>query len=337
MGIWKMHATSNALYAAGGFHLHTYTATGTVQSYNIMKYQSNAWHNLGNGVYRGPMDTNGHAASWGDARAIAEGPNGDIYVGGRFRFMTPEGVAENIARWDGNQWYPVGEGLEADRYGVVDLVWGDDGMLYACSEEGMRSEGNYLRLVAQWDGEHWTMVGEGIKHSVGSLVWWEGELYVGGSHVMQTGDGRNLVGLARFNGTNWVPLDAAEPELSGKAQALAGDASGLYAAGSIAEAGGEPVSHIVKWAEPYLPTLDPPPQTIVWGNPGEEVDVPVTAYISHNCDVPLEVKFSVEGEATEYITVVTNVSAGRDVTFTNSYPFGDHDINISVQEAGRPR
>ena len=72
---------------------------------------------------------------------------GDLYAGGGF--IRINGVpANNIAKWNGQRWTPVGRGL--DGY-VMDLASNSDS-LFASGETG-GSE-----VVAKWDGIHWDLL-----------------------------------------------------------------------------------------------------------------------------------------------------------------------------------
>lgn len=96
---------------------------------------------------------------------------GELIVGGTF-LAAGQNATANIARWDGQEWRPVGEGLSQDGlYGPVvgDLVaW--ENSLYA-SGRFTRSGKRPLPGLARWDGAQWRPVGVPPKDGVtGSWV-----------------------------------------------------------------------------------------------------------------------------------------------------------------------
>jgi len=128
-------------------------------------------------------------------RALAILPNGDLVAGGDFTSIG--GVsANNIARWDGATWYPMGEGLDSV---VLTMSVDGDGTLYATG--GFKKSGSTSAArVASWDGSKWNSIGTGIdtgavcaitKDSSGNL-WCGGYLYTGYDGF-----------LKKFDGTSW--------------------------------------------------------------------------------------------------------------------------------------
>ena len=88
-----------SLYAGGGF-----TTAGGVAANYIARWDSatSSWHPLGSGM----------GGSYPYVYALAFGPDGSLYAGGRF--TTAGGVAANyIARWDAatSSWHPLGSGM----------------------------------------------------------------------------------------------------------------------------------------------------------------------------------------------------------------------------------
>jgi len=98
----------------------------------------------------------------------------DLYVAGSFQ--TAGGAsANNIARWDGTAWHPLGSGL--DRPVLALAVY--QGRLIAGGS--IRRAGNAdVRFVAQWDGTSWSPVGTGFNGVVTALGVHRDTLVAGG-------------------------------------------------------------------------------------------------------------------------------------------------------------
>ncbi|MEE9269079.1 MAG: hypothetical protein V3V49_02355, partial [Candidatus Krumholzibacteria bacterium] len=90
--IHRILVDGNRVYPAGMFGV----VGGNIPAMNIAMWDGSSWDTMAGGTDRA-------------VRAIARGPNGDIYVGGEF--TTAGGVAaRGIARWDGTAWHALGSG-----------------------------------------------------------------------------------------------------------------------------------------------------------------------------------------------------------------------------------
>src|SRR5439155_155553 len=96
-----------------------------------------------------------------------DGSGPALHAGG---FFTSAGgvAANNIARWDGTSWSPLGSGVSAQTGDPVSaLAVFDDGTgpkLYA-------GGGVPANFVAKWDGASWTPLGGGVSAGSGSWSW----------------------------------------------------------------------------------------------------------------------------------------------------------------------
>lgn len=147
------------LYAGGTFEL-----TGEQPVGHIARWDGDGWVDVGGGI------PNSNEAFTGIFCMTTFDPDGDgpmgpqLYVGGHFHEIG--GVAaENVARWDGENWWPVGEGL-GDYYRVDSLTaFDEDGpggsppMLYAGTWGLVPDDPN---CVARWNGEDWVTLGEAL-------------------------------------------------------------------------------------------------------------------------------------------------------------------------------
>jgi hypothetical protein len=141
--------------------------------------------------------------------AMAVAANGDIFVAGRFTEAGNRTVNQ-VARWDGEQFHPLGEGLKGGAPYVL-VADGDD--LYAV---GSFTSAGYESAngIARWDGAAWSPVGtgEGAKGPYGDSygVWlraaaiYDGKLIIAGE--FRSVDGVPAMNIAAWDGANWSPL-----------------------------------------------------------------------------------------------------------------------------------
>lgn len=196
--------TGLALYAAGVFG-----SAGGVPANKIAKWDGTTWSTLGGGLGQTIFDT-----AWAIA-VFDDGTGPALYVGGVFQ--TVGGVTvNNIARWDGTAWLPVGGGVTSTgfivpRIHVLEVF--DDGTgpaLYAGGQ--FESAGGVtVNNIAKWDGSTWSALGSGMTLPNTSIpgvhalkVFDDGSgsaLYAGGS--FPTAGGVPASAIARWDGTAW--------------------------------------------------------------------------------------------------------------------------------------
>ncbi len=191
---------------------------------SIAEWTGSAWTALGEG--QGAAD---------EIQSVLLPPDqNSLYVGGRFDSIggTP---AHSIARWDGSQWHTLGDGfkrgtLVADVHAL--LMAGD--VLYAGGY--FSSSGSTpLSNIAQWNGNAWLPLGEGLASTETSGRVYAltaddaGNIYAGGYFDKS---GEIIVNrVARWDGASWLPLGDG---LDYTVRALAYDTTNdlLYAAGT---------------------------------------------------------------------------------------------------------
>jgi hypothetical protein len=178
-----------------------------------------------------------------------------LYAAGTFT-AAPNGgpPLPRVARWDGTQWSPVGNGFNEI---VNDLAVFDEGQgprLFAAGKF-LISAGTSTRRMAKWDGVAWTEACGGVTpdspftdvftlhvHDDGAGP----ALFLGGnfSHVGNVAASR----IAKWTGTQVVPLGAG---LSNKPFEMTDfdDGSGpkLYVAGNFLQAGGASAPRVARW------------------------------------------------------------------------------------------
>src|SRR5207302_6152220 len=144
-------------YVGGGF-----LTAGGVSAKCVARWDGTGWYALGSGMNNGVNNP---------VRAIGiSGSN--VYVGGEFTAAGGGGVnANHIARWDGNQWYPLGSGVsyggEGSRGGLAigsggERVYGGGGLT-----AGGGLKGSDIR---RWGGTQARSLRAGVKDGGGCLA-----------------------------------------------------------------------------------------------------------------------------------------------------------------------
>jgi hypothetical protein len=218
---------SGNLYAGGYF-----TYADGVLAWHIAKWDGNSWSALG--------EINGHIY------ALAVDGSGSLYAGGDFGtaggdFGTAdETVTNNIAKWDGNSWNPLGKVTNGTIYA---LAQDDSGNLYAAGYFS-RVGGVKANSIAKWDGSAWSALGGETRYAVYALsVDGSGNLFAGGSFSTIGGTAANHI--AKWNGSAWSELGSG---ISGHVLALTMDNAGnLYAGGEFDTAGNIVANGIARW------------------------------------------------------------------------------------------
>ena len=132
--------------------------------------------------------------------AVLPMPNGDLIVGGAFSSIG--GVAaQNVARWDGSSWSPLGSGVNGAVGALHRMRNGD--LIVAGTLTGAGTVSSML--AARWDGTTWSaMPGLSVGH-VGAIFSLAGLANgdVVASGLFHAGSGGNI---ARWDGSTWTAL-----------------------------------------------------------------------------------------------------------------------------------
>lgn len=220
--------------------------------------------------------------------------DGSLIAGGEFVFAGRQRV-HHIARWDGTSWAPLGDGLDgtvfslavyggrlvaggefnrsgAERTGCV-AQW--DGARWSALGEpaagcvhalalhesalvagGCFATSSGVRNVGSWDGASWRAVGDGVNGHVFALATYRGEIVAGGD--FSGSDTAVLSGIARFDGSEWQPLESGvRASASTAVHALAVFHDELIAGGWFEEAGGVAAKSIARWDGAHWSPMPP--------------------------------------------------------------------------------
>jgi hypothetical protein len=218
------------LVAGGDF-----TSAGRVQCNGISRWDGSAWAPLGTGL------SSLYTLS---VNALAVLPNGDLVAAGHFD--SAGGVpCNNIARWDGASWSPLGSGISStgNPYPNALAALPNGDLVVAGQFE--TAGGVPCNNIARWDGASWSPLGPGIGGYLNALATLpNGDLVAGGwfgppGHF-----------IARWDGTVWSGLGSGMNDAVFALSALPnGD---LFAGGKFTAAGGQPSVCVARWGCPAL-------------------------------------------------------------------------------------
>lgn len=228
------------LYVGGEFTVAQGQAAGGVARWN----GSNSWT---------PTKTAGGMNDWVYTLATYDDGTGsgpELYAGGVFT-MADGVVVNHIAKWNGVQWRPVGDGFNED---VWYLHVHDDGSgkkLYACGDfTASGTETKTLKYLACWDGSTWEEVGGSLNrtayvaytHDDGSGP----ALFVGGNFFIA--GSTTAFKIAKWNGSTWSALGSGcTSDVWVMHEFDDGTGKALYVGGQFSGAGGQPRSRIARW------------------------------------------------------------------------------------------
>jgi hypothetical protein len=111
---------------------------------------------------------NGHFSMGGSIFSLEVHDAGDgesLVMGGQFRRVPVFTTANNIARWDGNNWHALGEGTD----GPVQAMLSHAGVLMVGGEFGVAGAAS-ASSIAIADGDTWSPVGEGVDGRVNAMT-----------------------------------------------------------------------------------------------------------------------------------------------------------------------
>ncbi|MGH7991033.1 MAG: hypothetical protein ACREDS_12695, partial [Limisphaerales bacterium] len=232
------------LYAGGLFNY-----AGQTNANYIARFDGTNWYPFGTGI--GPV------ASSTVVRAIAV-TNGNVYVGGEF--SSAGGVsAQNIARWDGTNWYALGSGPGGV---AASITVRTDGVYVAGAPQNNVTLTYGSPFFERWDGTNWQdMLNFNASDTLDlfylndpnigmdAVAFLDTNIYIGGHFEISWHDptfsfGTNCYNIMRFDGTYDRIVGTG---LNSNVVAMTVLGTNLYVAGLFTNAGGIAASHIAMW------------------------------------------------------------------------------------------
>jgi len=130
-----------------------------------------------------------------------------VYAGGQFT-TADEVTAYNIARWDGNNWSALGEGIRGDRERVQGIgISGSD--IYAIGAF-TTAGGAAARNLARWNDSGWSAPGIQAEKDVWAIAVSGSDIYLSGNSFRIPG-GATVKGIVRWNSKSWSGLGEGIP------------------------------------------------------------------------------------------------------------------------------
>ncbi len=233
--IYTLGMGADGLYA-GGF----VNAFGGTVARRVGRWDGTSWHALGSGV-TGEYNQNTLAV-----RAIRAYQN-DVFIGGGF--VNAGGVAaNNIAKWDGNNWSALGFGVDSTVTAIEPTatdVYVGGGFTNAFDDP---FTGYTMNRIGRWNpNDGWWPLGNGVSGGGVNAIRAQGGLvYAGGSFTNASGITANRIAV--WNGFAWASLGVgAANGVNGTVNAILLDGADVYVGGSFSTAGGAPARAIAKW------------------------------------------------------------------------------------------
>jgi hypothetical protein len=230
--ILALGLAGNNVTVGGGF-----AVPGQAMPMGIGQWNGTRWSNVsaggGQGIF-GARSCVQIPSCIGDHLAALAMAGRVVYAGGNFSIAGGTN-ANNVARWSGSSWSPLGSGFDGP---VSALAWKENDLLAGGSF--MTAGSVAAPGVAHWDGTNWSSLGGGVSGSVFALVVRGGEVFAGGAFSVG-----GVSNLARWDGASWSPVGGG---LNGPVLALAlGVAGELFVGGKFTSAGGVGAANVARW------------------------------------------------------------------------------------------
>lgn len=190
-----------------------------------------------------------------DMAVFDDGTGEALYAVGDFT-MADGATVNRVARWDGQSWSALGNGLGgiARALAVYDDGSGGGSALYVGGQFLITADGLTVNRIARWDGTQWSAAGDGMNQTVSHLIVFDDgtgpALYAAGGFT--TADGLTVNRIAKWDGTSWSGIGDTVPGVPALVTAMGvyddGDGEALYVSfDAVQTSNGVMVNRIAKW------------------------------------------------------------------------------------------
>lgn len=179
--------------------------------------------------------------------------NGDLVIGGHFDSINNVAV-NNIARWDGANWQPIGNGFDQNVHTVISY----NNKLYA-GGVFWTSGLDTVRTFAVWNGSNWVNAAHQIDGYVWSSLIMDGKLILGGP--FNRIDGVTYGGIASWNDTAWSNVGVG---FNNEVYNLSIVDDTLYACGTFTQIPQNQTSYLAKYDGTNWHQVTYPVGTTLW-------------------------------------------------------------------------
>ncbi len=207
-----------------------FTSAGGVNASRVARWNGSAWSRLGSGV-SGGVDA--------IVKRLAVLPSGELIAAGKFTSASAMTV-NNIARWTGLAWSPLGSGITHQGNALAVLPNGN----VVAGSSSVNASGNMVVSISNWNGSTWSPL-QAVTGTLNSLA------TLPSGQVVAAGDLRTndlSTGAARWNGEVWMPVGpglVGTPAVVNVLETLpSGD---LIAGGGFRGINGASPSNIIRW------------------------------------------------------------------------------------------
>jgi hypothetical protein len=217
---------------------------------------------LGESGWQAPGQGLSGSASCLATLTVGNGGQPALFAGGRIRVPPSTEYRVGIARFDGQSWQAVGEGLNGSVYAITafDDGLGDGPVLFAGGSFQPSGAGTPEYVLARWSGNQWQYLGQTFANAgLNCLAVFDDgtgpALYAGG--LFRPPDEVTVRKVVRWHPTKSTftdvggVMDTPGESYSGvRSLAVFDDGQGpaLFAAGQFTHAGGNLVNHIARWS-----------------------------------------------------------------------------------------
>jgi hypothetical protein len=215
----------------------SFQAIGGDSVTNLARWDGAHWQTLGTGLL--PQGEGYYPKGSVNALVVHAGL---LYVGGSL-VPASTGTWNSLATWDGATLSP-GRTTQA----VISSLEEIGTQLYATTIPSVPG-------VYRYDASNWTRIGNLADTSILTLTMFNGDLICGGdfTHFFT---GTNMPGVARWSGTQWVPLGTGLSPQGCEVTSLTVFNGRLIAAGAFDQAGGLTVHNVAQWDGTHWSDMD---------------------------------------------------------------------------------